>query len=269
MHLPVQLNRVTAVGRPFRGRYQFSTLLGLLSVLLVATGALPHATSALDAEAIHWISSIAILLLFTGVLIAASIAVSPLPRTRRVVVGMAAAVIVLQFAGVFFPVKAVEVMSHIVTAGFLGYTIVMILRHLFQTRDVNSEVICASLCAYLLIGVLWAFLFSLTDLLSPAAFHDGIDRNLSRELHIGGHRSSTVFYFSFITLSTLGYGDIVPTLPISQTLAAVEAVTGQLFLAVLVARLVGMHTAQSLERSDRSEGDASERGNDGDLGSEE
>lgn len=249
MRLPVQLNPATTANRPVRGSYQFSTLLVLLSVLLIAAGALPHATSALDAETIHWISSIAILLLFTGVLIAASIAVSPLPRTRRVAVSMAAAVVVMQFAGVFFPVKVIEILSHIVTAGFLAYTIVMILKHLFQTRDVNSEVICASLCAYLLIGVLWAFLFSLTDLCVGGAFHDGIDRNLSRELHIGSQKSSTVFYFSFITLSTLGYGDIVPVVPISQTLAAVEAVTGQLYLAVLVARLVGMHTALSLERN--------------------
>lgn len=247
MHSPGDPLAATSHSQQARGRYQFSTLLGLLSLLLIATGSLPHVTSALDDEWDHWLTSAAILLLFTSVLISASIAVSPLPRTRRVAVSLAAAVILMQFAGVLFPFLVVEVFTHLVTAVFLAYTIVMILRHLFQTHDVNSEVICASLCAYLLIGVLWAFLFSLTDLVSPGAFHDGVDRDLDKRLHFGGVNSSTVLYYSFVTLSTVGYGDIVPTIPISQTLAAVEAVTGQLYLAVLVARLVGMHTAITLE----------------------
>ena len=54
--------------------------------------------------------------------------------------------------------------------------------------------------------------------------------------------------FSFATLTTLGYGDIVPTSPISRMLASVEAITGQLYLAVLVARLVGLHIAESLDQ---------------------
>ncbi|HMF13670.1 MAG TPA: potassium channel family protein, partial [Gemmataceae bacterium] len=60
---------------------------------------------------------------------------------------------------------------------------------------------------------------------------------------------------SFVTLTTLGYGDIVPVSPIARTLASLEAITGQLFLAVLVARLVGLHIAESLEQK---QGDAAE-----------
>jgi len=60
-----------------------------------------------------------------------------------------------------------------------------------------------------------------------------------------GRGDSTVLYFSFTTLTTLGYGDIVPTSPISRMLTSVEAIAGQLYLAVLVARLVGMHIVSS------------------------
>jgi hypothetical protein len=60
-----------------------------------------------------------------------------------------------------------------------------------------------------------------------------------------GRGDTAVLYFSFATLTTLGYGDIVPTSPISRMLASIEAITGQLYLAVLVARLVGMHIVDS------------------------
>jgi hypothetical protein len=62
-----------------------------------------------------------------------------------------------------------------------------------------------------------------------------------------------VLYFSFVTLCTLGYGDIVPVSPVAQTFSAVEAIIGQLYLAVLVARLVGMHTAHTLARHQNEE----------------
>ena len=60
-------------------------------------------------------------------------------------------------------------------------------------------------------------------------------------------------YYSFVTLSTLGYGDIVPKVSAARMLAAVEAITGQLYLAVLVARLVGLHISQSTPKVDRKD----------------
>jgi hypothetical protein len=64
-----------------------------------------------------------------------------------------------------------------------------------------------------------------------------------------GRGETTLLYFSFATLTTLGYGDIVPTSPISRMLASLEAIAGQLYLAVLVARLVGMHIVYSMDSS--------------------
>jgi hypothetical protein len=66
-------------------------------------------------------------------------------------------------------------------------------------------------------------------------------------MQIGKGEPTAVLYFSFATLTTLGYGDIVPVSAIARTLATLEAITGQLYLAVLVARLVGLHIAESLE----------------------
>ncbi len=64
------------------------------------------------------------------------------------------------------------------------------------------------------------------------------------EIQFGGRNSTDALYFSFVTLTTLGFGDIAPISPLARTLVMLEAVTGQLFLAVLVARLVGLHITQ-------------------------
>jgi hypothetical protein len=66
------------------------------------------------------------------------------------------------------------------------------------------------------------------------------------QMRIGTGQPVGVLYFSFVTLTTLGYGDVVPTSPVTRTLASLEAITGQLYLTVLVARLVGLHIAESL-----------------------
>jgi hypothetical protein len=238
---------------PAPGRYRFSWLMILLSALLITAGVLPHLDITLHAGTLDIVSSLTLLLLFSGVLIASSIAVSPTRKTQHQAIAWAAAVIIVQISGVVYPHAITVVLMHLTAIGFLGFTIVMIVRHLFHTRQVDSDVICASVCSYLLIGVLWAFLYSLIELHSQGAFHDFVVDGAERGLSFGGRNSGRVLYFSFVTLCTLGYGDIVPVSPVAQTFAAVEAIIGQLYLAVLVARLVGMHTAHTLARHQNEE----------------
>ena len=99
--------------------------------------------------------------------------------------------------------------------------------------DLNR--IVGALCLFLLLGVLWAILFGLVELFDPAAF--------SYSARLPGDPLEHFLYYSFITLTTLGYGDITPVHPVARTLAYLEAVTGQLYLAVLIAGLVGRHIA--------------------------
>jgi len=116
-------------------------------------------------------------------------------------------------------------------AFFLLVTIIM-LSHVLKDAKVTGETISAAICVYLLIGLLWACFFALTHVLQPSSFH------------IENPELSNFVYYSFITLSTLGYGDITPLSPPARALSYVEAITGQLYLAVLVARLVALHIAQ-------------------------
>jgi hypothetical protein len=98
----------------------------------------------------------------------------------------------------------------------------------FVPGAITMNRVVGALCTYLLVGVLWAILFSLVELADPAAFHYA-----GRET---GDPIEQFLYCSFITLTTLGYGDVTPVHPVARTLAYLEAVIGQLYIAVLIGR---------------------------------
>lgn len=128
---------------------------------------------------------------------------------------------------------------------FLSYVMVLIMDKIFSYKVVNIDIIFASICVYFLIGLIWAFLFSIIYSFDQNAFGA---ITLSGEIQpITLHASNVIdkfVYFSFVTLTTLGYGDTLPLNQEAQFLCSIEAVIGQIYLTVLVARLVGMHISQ-------------------------
>ena len=126
------------------------------------------------------------------------------------------------------------------SAAFLLFVAVRVTGHLLGCRQVDADALCASASAYLVFGVAWAALFSLVYDLDPDAFLiEGPDGE--RSLSLSSRQSVHVLYFSVVTLTTLGYGDVAPLSAPARVLAMLEAVVGQLYLAMLVARLVGLH----------------------------
>ena len=123
---------------------------------------------------------------------------------------------------------------------FFGYVIAQLIMQVFSTRLVTRETISGSICIYLLMGYFWTFLYILCDFVWPDSFEGLVPSQL--------HTQYNYLYYSFVTLTTLGYGDITPVTPPAQSLAIMEAITGQLYLTVMVARLVGMHISQELQR---------------------
>jgi Ion channel len=106
-------------------------------------------------------------------------------------------------------------------------------RHGLRSGAVDAERIFAALDAYLLAGLVFGMCYWLLGRVDPVAFNE-TDLSLARAI-----------YFSFVTLATLGYGDVVPRRELVQSLAIVEAVGGQMYLAVLIARLVSLYSRQS------------------------
>ena len=109
----------------------------------------------------------------------------------------------------------------------------------------------AAVCGYLLLGLGWALVFSTLEHVSPGSFGDPLGTGAQNHAVLAG--MPHLIYFSFTTLTTLGYGDVVPTSTLARSLSTLEAVLGQLYLALLVARLVGVRAAQ-LAEDQREEG---------------
>lgn len=115
-----------------------------------------------------------------------------------------------------------------------------ILSYVFRAREVTRDVLAAAICAYLLMGVGWSNIFVVLENHVPGSFSSGalasvVPGGLESVQAQQGHFT----YLSLVTLSTLGYGDITPVSQPARILAALEAIIGQLFIGVLIARLVG------------------------------
>ena len=114
-----------------------------------------------------------------------------------------------------------------ITATILFSTVV--LSQVLKKGPITIHRIEGAIAVYLLLGLAWAHTYELIEYLSPGAFTGALTAS---------SRFSSWMYFSFVTLATLGYGDIAPVHPVARSLAVAEAITGQLYLAILIARLV-------------------------------
>jgi len=126
---------------------------------------------------------------------------------------------------------------------FIGYIIVLILKHIFRQEDITLETIYGAIVVYILIGLIWVFLYKMVEILHPNSF--------SMASILTAESKKNLYYFSFVTLTTLGYGDVTPVSFPAKSIAMLEAIVGQMYIAVLIARLVGIHIAQSLNRTER------------------
>ena len=126
---------------------------------------------------------------------------------------------------------------------FLFYVAFVVLDAVLRERHVTTDTVLGGICVYLLAGIGWALLYALVLAFEPGAMV-AAGAPISYEIERG---FSLLLYFSFVTLTTLGYGDVTPHSDVARMFAAGEAVFGQLFIAILIARLVGMRIASSNE----------------------
>ncbi len=129
---------------------------------------------------------------------------------------------------------------------FLMVAAGLILSDVMRAKDVTGDTICGAICVYLLLGLSWALSFCVLEVLQPDSFAFPPWLVPAEGVPTAWHWVSTFIYFSFTTLTTLGYGDVTPISAAARTGTWLEAVTGQLYLAVLVARLVAMRVAASV-----------------------
>ena len=121
--------------------------------------------------------------------------------------------------------------------GFLAIAIIHALKQVVFGTEMNVNRLVGAICVFLLLGILWAFAYSMLEIAVPGSF-SGFSP---------GHdpkSDSSWIYFSFVTLTTLGYGDITPESAVARTLAYIQAVVGLFYMAVLVAGLVSAYISE-------------------------
>jgi hypothetical protein len=210
-------------------RHSVAQFLAALVALIVASGFVEHTTvgKAIDAG------------LLTLVLVLGVLAVGGSRRSLLVAAAFAVPAVAARWADNAAPGAVPAWISP--ACGVLGIAFVSsrLFRFIFVARRVDSEVMCAAVANYLLLGLIWGLAYALVSDVSPDAFV--VSPGPGAGERIVGFNA---LYFSFVTLSTVGYGDIAPTSPVARMLAMTEAVVGAFYMALLISRLVAMYSAE-------------------------
>jgi hypothetical protein len=141
------------------------------------------------------------------------------------------------------PVSRVAIVAF--STGYMAYLSVVMLSIVLREAVITTDTLMGAICVYFLFGVTWGGAYTLIDLRTPGAFH--IDPDLARAAGMASSSSPATplfMYYSFATLSTLGYGDMSPLAPAARSLSVLEGLAGPLYLAILIAHLVSMRAAR-------------------------
>jgi len=215
------------------GFHRFSAAEFLIALVLLFIG-IPFVEHIDKGEVIE-------VMLMTLVLISGVLAVGGRRRTLVWAVILVLPAVTGKWLKLFWPELVPPELSLVAGLVFLVFLIWQFLHFVLRAPRVNAEVLCAGISIYLLLGLLWTFAYLLVAGVIPDSFAFTAGPTTTHSM-----QGANAFYFSFITLSTVGYGDIVPVSNVARMLAAMEAVTGTLFVAVLIARLVALHSSEGL-----------------------
>jgi hypothetical protein len=211
----------------FRGRFLFLTLALLLTILLNPVIEYLVGTDVQN-------------VLLTLLLVAGLRAIALHPWLFRLLTALVLPVIALIWISDRYDSTLLTWLSSAVTQLLLAVVLVQVFIDVLRSRHVTVDVIFGSVAVYLLFGVVMAIAYQFGNSISPGS----IIESVPAESTMGGPQFKEFVYFSFVTLTSVGYGDLTPISQFARSLAMFEGVVGQLYLTILVARLVGIHIAQ-------------------------
>ncbi len=131
-----------------------------------------------------------------------------------------------------------SVYSLMLKGSFLLFFLCILLHHLFQQKNIDTDAILGAVTGYFLLGFLWSFVYQILEQLEPGTFSPLFSPN--------GHslRESDFLYYSYVTLTTLGFGDMTAMTTAGRSFSVLEAMLGQIYLTVLIAQFVNLRMGQ-------------------------
>lgn len=187
---------------------------------------------------------IALSLMNSLVLVGGTLAVARTSWQTRVAVVLAAICMPLQWLVIAAPNDVLIAVVEVAMVLFYGHTVAVLLAFVLRPGLVGADRLYAAVSVYILLGFFWALGYFALEHWSGAAFATTVPQ-------LSGHRFSygDLLYFSFVTLTSTGYGDIVPVSQGARSLAVFEHIVGVMYIAILIARLAGLYSSDQTHRS--------------------
>jgi len=148
---------------------------------------------------------------------------------------IAAPFVILDGMSIFFSNRYLMIVAISFGIILYFYIVVLLVNNLLSYRKVTADLIYCAISTYFLIGIMWSGIYIVLEGISPGSFS-------------GISEASDLLYFSFVTLTTVGFGDITPQSIISKRLAVFEAAMGCIYLAVIIAMIVGRYMSMEAEQ---------------------
>ena len=176
----------------------------------------------------------------TGIFLSALYAISKKTQRLPLAIILLLPVITGMWVTYFVHIPYLRLVSDCCAILFFAFAIILLLSSLLRENEITLDVIYGAIAVFLLMALMWAFMFDVIETIRPGSF-----QVTASPLH--GTRVHFVYY-SFVTITTVGYGDILPVTLSARAFSIVEMVVGQVYLVVLVARLVGINITQSMDK---------------------
>jgi len=199
---------------------------------------------------LSWDDLLVVVTLLSGVF-----AVSRRKAVTVAALKLAALTLATMWASELYCTRATCIASDACLVLFLGFVACMILHDIWTARMVTADTLVGSVCAYVLIGAAWASAYSLLELWIPGSFAlTSTGETISSEPGEHVRNYPLLMYYSFVTLCSLGYGDVIPVRAAARMIATIEAITGHFYMAVFVARMISLHLVHAKASESSAEG---------------
>jgi hypothetical protein len=186
--------------------------------------------------------------LMTAVLIAVFLVVFTNRRERAVAFAIIAMAVAVKWSRYVYQAPEGSILQpavfHVLAAMFLTFAVYVILRNILAEKSVSRDDVLGTVCGYFIAGALWSHVYAVVELAAPGSF--AFTPELAKQAATWDGRVAIFHYFSLVTLTTMGYGDVTPLHGPATALAVIEVVFGQFYIAIVVAQLVGIQLVQAM-----------------------